>query len=174
MTDLSDKLTKLLDENRDVAERLWQMLDRQMYTPDKGAKLRCSRAEYVAYKMIKALPTDYFTAALARVADMWGVHLNWGYIPRSIRDKDERYWVSLDPSVYGEDVEWEISDRAAKQALYVALLERAVEKCGECGGDGKVDVRLPNDYVRRDTCEACNGTGRKYPKLLDALVGGKE
>jgi len=104
-------------------------------------------------------PTDYFSAALARVADVLEVHLNYGYIPKSIRHEPLRHWASLDPDPFGDTQVWAGSDREALVALWLAVLQAACEK--ECPS-----ATMPSHYVSRTYAM------KDAQAVIDALVGG--
>jgi len=142
MTNLHDRLTALLTANPDVAERLETARGFPAGTYKRTPEALYSLADYFLCEQ----PTDYFSSALAPVADVL-TKPGAGVIKRT----DVVPWHPQETRVYvrfvGENRNYEIpglsegwgaDERSANQALWVALLERG-----------------------------CDG----HPELLDALVG---
>jgi len=117
MTDLHDKLTKVLDENPGLAKRF---ANREVFTPI---------VEEVAGWVMRR-PTDYFDKALARVADVRADNST----PTAIYRREKRKWDVAFLTPYPPHKDDLPSDpifadtlREGWQALWVALLEQAVE-----------------------------------------------
>jgi hypothetical protein len=170
-----DTLTALLTAHPDVAEWVRRCMNEceEAYT----TLLEDLPADQIAECFLEDMPTDYFSAALARVAD-WSSDtgritiLKWGYNPNS------GHSASIIQENYPEDFYYgsgeQASLREALIALWLALLALAVEPCGRCGGDGDIEVHEyepDHEFHSFDACPDCNGSGRKHPGILDALVG---
>jgi hypothetical protein len=175
------ELTALLMAHPDVVERVIRLC--QAVVPlYKRHTIREGVVAQTVKDILDNLPTDYFGAALARVADVWDVPLVYPtYTPK---DKCYRAWLDVE----GSD-EIEVcagSLREALQALWVALLalavapcddehsnildalvEVAVEPCERCGGLKQITL----NGIWYEDCPDCHGSGRKHPGIPDALVG---
>ena len=152
-----ERLTKLLTENPDVAERFYKP---SVHEREMGIN-------YWLFQVLKAIPddTDYFASALTRVCV--AVRCDVRIWLNAELDDDEIGDAALFAKIdhFNIALKFRPDDwRGMLQALWLAVFELAVEKCEICAGTG----------YHTSFCATCDGTGRKHPRLLDALMGDKE
>lgn len=195
MTDLHDKLTALLTAHPAVAERLLFACQRELSYAQRGG-FRPEQEDRIAADILDEIPTDYFSSALARVAEAVESSIAIMYWD-SHGGKQDPSWSAVVSQGFDNNAGDGATLRAALIALWLAILTAVCEKCERCEGDGyDIEVRnyeyeyvmeehgcdIPVGTVIRDQqqeqvqvqCASCNGTGYKTPdapKILDALVG---
>jgi len=173
ISDLETRLTKILKENPDVAERMAYALEMNVGAVHYQQPLSPTYIRFVGQRLLDQ-PDHFFSEALARAA-------------RIIEAGNElctRYWVEEDGTekavaFISQDGEAVIQQGAiltsslsqALRALWVSLLEKATEKCKYCCGNRDASGWGADD----EPCPYCNGTGYAIPEILKALIGeGKE